>query len=35
MVILPFLRVGKSTTYATMASRCFGVHPPKAILGLS
>ena len=34
-VILPFLRVGKSRTYATMASRCFGVNPPKAILGLS
>jgi hypothetical protein len=34
-VILPFLMVGKSRIYATMASRCFGVNPPKAILGLS
>ena len=34
-VILPFLRVGKSRIYATMANRCFGVNQPKAILGLS
>jgi|GEM_PF-4248855 len=35
LVILPFLRGGKSRIYAAMASRCFGVIPPKAILGLS
>jgi hypothetical protein len=34
LVILPFLRVGKSRTYATMVSRCFGVNPSKASLSL-
>jgi hypothetical protein len=35
MVIVPKKGVVKGRIDAAMASRCFGVNPPKAILGLS
>ena len=34
-VIPPFLTVCIGRDYAAMASRCFGVNPPKAMLGRS
>ena len=35
LVIPPFLTVCIGRDYAAMASRCFGVNPPKAMLGRS
>jgi hypothetical protein len=35
MVIPPFLVGLRSRRYAAMASRCFGVIPPKAMFGRS